>query len=117
MTYCLGKAERKPTSAAAPDLAKSQVRRPFCAPSAIRTRALLLRRHFRPVAGRRWVAPDVLFSCTDNRWAWPSVAWHLSLLAPRLAPRDPVSLAHVRRLRPPLISPATAGAGSYHHAP
>jgi len=29
MTYCLGKAERKPTSAAAPDLAKSQVRRPF----------------------------------------------------------------------------------------
>jgi len=26
MTYCLGKAERKPTSAAAPDLAKSQAR-------------------------------------------------------------------------------------------
>ena len=43
MTYCLGEAERKPTSAAAPDLAKSQVRRPFCAPSRIRTCDLLLR--------------------------------------------------------------------------
>jgi hypothetical protein len=29
MTYCLGEAERKPTSAAAPDLAKPQVRYPF----------------------------------------------------------------------------------------
>src|SRR5215468_6237152 len=36
-----GEAQQKPASAAAPDHAKSQT--PFCAPSAIRTRALLLR--------------------------------------------------------------------------
>ena len=58
-----------------------------CAPSRIRTCGLLLRRHFRHIARRRWVSPDVLFSCTDSRWAWLGVAWHVSLLAPRLAPQ------------------------------
>jgi hypothetical protein len=43
MTNSLEAAERKPTPTAAPDLAKPQVRCPFCAPSVIRTRALLLR--------------------------------------------------------------------------
>jgi hypothetical protein len=80
----------------------------ICAPSRIQICGLLLRRHFRRVTRRRWTWPDVRLSCTDNRWAWHGVAWHLSLLAPRLAPRDLVSLAHVRRLRPPLSGPATA---------
>jgi hypothetical protein len=44
------------------------------APSAIRTRDLLLRRHYPDVAGRRWVWPNVPFACTDNRWSWPGVA-------------------------------------------
>jgi hypothetical protein len=43
MTYCLGKAERTPTSPETPDPAKSQVRCPFGAPSKIRTCGLLLR--------------------------------------------------------------------------
>jgi len=59
-----------------------------CAPSRIRTCDLPLRRHFRHGARRRWAAPDVLFSCTDTGWTWLGVAWYLSLLAPRLAPRD-----------------------------
>jgi len=64
------------------------------APSAIRTRDLLLRRHSPDVDGCRLVWPDVAFSCTDSGWTWPGVAQYLSLLAPRLAPRDLVSFAN-----------------------
>jgi hypothetical protein len=66
------------------------------APSAIRTRDLLLRRHSPGVARRCQAWPDVLFSCTDSGWKWPGVAQYLSLLAPHLAPRDLLSLSNVR---------------------
>jgi hypothetical protein len=66
---------------------------------------LLLRRHSPDVARCGWVWPDVASSCTDSGWTWPGVARCLPLLAPRLAPRDLVSLANVRtierRLEPP----------------
>src|SRR5438552_1269076 len=65
------------------------------APSAIRTRDLLLRRHSPDVAGRRRVWPDVAFSCTDSGWTWPGVAQYLPTLAPHLAPRNLVSFANV----------------------
>src|SRR6266851_635092 len=51
-----------------------------------------LRRHSRAVAGRYLAWPDVPSSCTGSRW--PGVAWDLSPLAPHLAPRHLVSLAH-----------------------
>ena len=105
-----GKAEQKPTSASALDLCVIPGQTPFapravCAPSRIRTCDLLLRRHFRHVAERCWVGPDIPFSCTDSGWEWPGVAQHLSLLAPH----DLVSLANVRMLCPPWISSATTG--------
>jgi len=53
-----------------------------CAPTATRTRDLLLRRHFRSVPGR----------C----WRWPGAALRLRSLAPRLAPRGLVSNTNVR---------------------
>ena len=68
------------------------------APSAIRTRDLLLRRHSPTVALRCHTWPDVPFTCTNSGRTWPGVAQHLSLLAPRLAPQNLVSLAHVRRI-------------------
>jgi hypothetical protein len=68
------------------------------APTATRTRDLLLRRHSRSVARycRTW--PDVPFSWNDNRWTWPGVAPYLRSLAPSLAPRDLVSNANVRTI-------------------
>ena len=69
-----------------------------CAPTATRTRDLLLRRHFRSVAGRCWVPPDVPFGCSRNGRIWPGAAPCLRSLAPRLAPRDLVSDANVRML-------------------
>jgi len=45
-----------------------------CAPTATRTRDLLLRRHFQSVAGRCRVSPDVLFRCNGNGWIWPDAA-------------------------------------------
>src|SRR5262249_52074023 len=66
------------------------------APSAIRTRDLLLRRHSPDVARRRRVWPDVAFSCTDSGWTWLGVAQYLPLLAPRLAPQNLISFANVR---------------------
>ena len=68
------------------------------APTATRTRDLLLSRHSRNVArgGPAW--PDVPFSCSDYGWTWPGVAQCLRSLAPRLAPRDLVSGANVRML-------------------
>src|SRR5262252_2623008 len=66
------------------------------APSAIRTRDLLLRRHSPDVARRRRVWPDVAFSCTDSGWTWLGVAQYLPLLAPRLAPQNLISCANVR---------------------
>lgn len=71
-----------------------------CAPSRTRTYGLLLRRHPRDRAWRGPVWPDVPFGCTDNGWMWPDVALCLRSLAPRLAPRNLVSVANVRMLRP-----------------
>ena len=70
-----------------------------CAPTATRTRDLLLRRHFRSVPGRCCVWPDVPFGCSENGWKWPGVALCLWSLAPRPAPRNLVSNANVRMLR------------------
>jgi hypothetical protein len=67
-----------------------------CAPTATRTRDLLLRRHLRSVARRCQMWPDVPFRCSDNGWTWPGAALCLWSLAPRLAPRDLVSNANVR---------------------
>lgn len=72
-----------------------------CAPTATRTRDLLLRRHFRSVAVGCWMSPDVLFGCSRNGRIWPGVAPCLRSLAPRLAPRDLVSDANVRMLGGP----------------
>src|ERR1035441_10621489 len=58
------------------------------APTATRTRDLLLRRHSRNVAGRRQTWPDVPSSCTDSSWLWPDVAPQLGSLAPREAHRN-----------------------------
>jgi hypothetical protein len=65
-----------------------------CAPTATRTRDLLLRRHFQSVPGWCWVWPDVLFRWGDNGWVCPGVA----LCLWSLAPRDLVSGAYVRML-------------------
>ena len=75
-----------------------------CAPTATRTRDLLLRRHSRN--GARWCLawPDVPFCGSDNGWAWPDVALCLWSLAPRSAPRDLVSKANVRRPGPDAIT-------------
>jgi hypothetical protein len=66
------------------------------APTATRTRDLLLRRHFRNVA--RWCQawPDVPIGCTASSSVWPEIARDLWSLAPRLAPRNLVSNANVR---------------------
>jgi len=61
------------------------------APSAIRTRDLLLRRHSPGVAGWGWMWPDVPLSCTGSGWTWLSVARDLPSLAPPLAPRHLVA--------------------------
>ena len=63
----------------------------MCAPTATRTRDLLLRRHSRSVAGRSPEWPDVPFDYSGNGWMWPGVAPCLWLLAPSWAPR--ISLA------------------------
>jgi hypothetical protein len=57
-----------------------------CAPSAIRTRDLLLRRHSPDLARCGWMWPDVALSCTDSGWMWPGDARYLPPLAPHLAP-------------------------------
>jgi hypothetical protein len=48
-----------------------------CAPTATRTRDLLLRRHFRNVAWRCHMWPDVLFRYRENGWMWPVAALSL----------------------------------------
>jgi len=53
------------------------------APTATRTRDLLLRRHFRIVAEWCRVWPDMPFRRSGNRWTWPGVALCLWSLAPR----------------------------------
>jgi len=63
-----------------------------CAPTATRTRDLLLRRQTRDTAGRRPAWPDVPLSSTSSRLMWPDVAPHLRSLAPSLAPRTLVRL-------------------------
>jgi hypothetical protein len=68
------------------------------APGVILARERLLRRHSPGVAGHCRTWPDMLFSCTDSGWKWPGIARYLPLLAPRLAPRDSVTLANVRMI-------------------
>jgi hypothetical protein len=70
-----------------------------CAPTATRTRDLLLRRHFRSVAWRCQMWPDMPLGRTGSGCMWPDAALHLRSLAPRQAPRDLVSNANVRMLR------------------
>ena len=66
------------------------------APGRIRTRDPLLRRHIVTVAQCRLTSPYGAFSCSDGSLMSPYVAQSLSLLAPRLAPRDLVASANVR---------------------
>ena len=87
----------------APSLAPSHATRissePLtCAPTATRTRDLLLRRHFRSVPRRCWMWPDVTFGCGDYGWTWPGAALCLRSLAPRLAPRNLVSNANAQTI-------------------
>jgi hypothetical protein len=63
-----------------------------CAPTATRTRDLLLRRHFQSVAGRCQMWPDVPFGYGESGWTWLGVAMWLR----SLAPRDLVSNVNVR---------------------
>jgi hypothetical protein len=63
------------------DRIEAGIRTLTCAPTATRTRDLLLRRHFRSVAGRCRVWPDVPLGCTHSGWMWPGVALHLRSLA------------------------------------
>ena len=67
-----------------------------CAPTATRTRDLLLRRHSRSMPWCRPMWPDVGSGRNDNGWIWPGVARCLASLAPHLAPREFVSSANVR---------------------
>ena len=60
----------------------------LCAPTATRTRDLLLRRHSRNAAWRRPVWLDVPLCNFGSGWMWPEVALDLWSLAPRLAPRN-----------------------------
>ena len=80
-----------------------------CAPTATRTRDLLLRRHFRDAAWQRPMWPNVGSGCSDIGWMWPGIALCSWPLAPSLAPRDMVSSANVRiapsRHRPADASP------------
>jgi hypothetical protein len=48
-----------------------------CAPTTTRTRDLVLRRHFRNVAWRCHMWPDVLFRYRENGWMWPVAALSL----------------------------------------
>jgi hypothetical protein len=66
------------------------------APGRIRTRDPLLRSHFRAVAGRRLVSPNVPSSCMNRLALSPYVARYFSPVAPRLAPRNLVNIANVR---------------------
>ena len=54
-----------------------------CAPTATRTRDLLLRRHFRSVAGWCHAWPDMPLGDTHSGCMWPDVASHLWSLALR----------------------------------
>ena len=54
-----------------------------CAPTATRTRDLLLRRHSRNPAWCRLVWPDVPLCSSGSGWMWPDVAQDLGSLAPR----------------------------------
>ena len=66
----------------------ADLRLKVCAPTATRTRDLLLTvRHFRSMPGRCWVWPDVPLGHGDEGWRWPDVARRLWSLAPSLAPR------------------------------
>jgi len=67
-----------------------------CAPTATRTRDLLLRRQSRNAARRRPAWPDVPFSHSDHGRVWLDKALCLWSLAPRLAPRDLISNANIR---------------------
>ena len=66
-------------------------------------RDLLLRRHFRSMALRCRMWPDVPTGYTGRGCMWPDVALYLRSLASRYAPRDLVSNANVR-----IRSPITA---------
>ena len=86
-----------------------------------------LRRHFRSVAGRRPISPDVPSGRSENGWTWLGMALCLWSLAPRQAPRVLVSNANVRiprravplRRRPPPRQNPRAAAGDHgtedHH--
>ena len=74
------------------------VRMSSCVPSRTRTYGLLLRRHFRGEALRRPMWPGVGSGCSANARMWPGVALCMWSLAPRLAPRNPVSRANVQTI-------------------
>jgi hypothetical protein len=65
-----------------------------CAPSATRTRDLLLRRHSRNVASHGSAWPHVQVSGAHHGWMWLGMVLCLRSLAPHLAPRN--SLATLR---------------------
>ena len=69
-----------------------------CAPTATRTRGLLLRRHFGSVARRCRASSDVPFRWSDGGWTWPGVARCLRSLAPVWLPPDLVNNANVRTI-------------------
>jgi hypothetical protein len=46
----------------------------------------MVRRHLCWIAARRPVSVTEPFSCTDEGWLWPCVAWKLWLLAPSMLP-------------------------------
>ena len=75
------------------------------APSATRTRDLLLRRHSQSVGRSGRMRPDVPLTCGDNRSTSLPVAPRLWSLAPSLAPREIIS-----RANPPRIN---AGVGRF----
>jgi|SRR5579862_7353149 len=90
-----------------------------CAPTATRTRDLLLRRHSRSVARRRPARSDVPFRRSENGWTRPGVALRLWPLAPSLAPMDLISNANVRmvRARSVALSAATTRTLESHIGP
>jgi len=86
------------------------------APSAIRTRGPLLRRHSPGIADWGCMWPDVPSGCTDSGWTWPGAARCLPPLARRLPAISLASLMSGRSnaVSSPARSAACTCGNSYH---
>jgi hypothetical protein len=68
-------------------------------PRPTRTRNLLLRRHFRNVAGQCWMWPDVTLGRVADSWTWPAIAQNLGAVGSPLGSPKHRQQPNVRMLR------------------